>query len=203
MKLADKHGLPKVIKDFIITHHGNGTARYFYISSQNANPDKTIDKSKFSYSGPNPTTKETAIVMMADSIEAASRCLDNYTEENINNLVEQIINAQVAEGFFKDSPLTFKDINDIKSEGQSHLISLSFFDSKERIDSFISSLSDIDFVQKIERTANGNIQLAVVDEILAGQKLPKLIQENNLSLKKFEVQSRGLESIFMEVISND
>ncbi|HZK04043.1 MAG TPA: HDIG domain-containing protein [Bacteroidaceae bacterium] len=114
VKLADKHGLPKVIKDFIITHHGNGTAKYFYISSQNANPDKTIDKSKFSYSGPNPTTKETAIVMMADSIEAASRCLNNYTEENINNLVEQIVNTQVAEGFFKDTPLTFKDINDIK-----------------------------------------------------------------------------------------
>ena len=114
IRLADKYGLPKAIKDFIATHHGTGTTKYFYISSLNTNPKTTVDKSLFSYSGPNPKTKETAILMMADSVEAASRSLDNYTEESINELVEQIINSQMSEGFFKESPITFKDINDIK-----------------------------------------------------------------------------------------
>ena len=76
MRLADKHDLPQVIKDFICTHHGKGLTKYFYISYQNEHPGEEVDKEAFRYPGPNPFTKEQAILMMADSVEAASRsCL--------------------------------------------------------------------------------------------------------------------------------
>lgn len=115
MKLADKHNLPKVIKNFISTHHGRGKTKYFYISWKNEHPGEEPDEEKFTYPGPNPFTKETAILMMADSVEAASRSLPEYTEESINNLVDKIIDSQVAEGYFKDCPITFKDIATVKT----------------------------------------------------------------------------------------
>lgn len=110
VKLADKNGLPDVIRDFILTHHATGMAKYFYITEQNANPDKEIDKALFSYPGPNPFTREQAILMMADGVEAASRSLKEYTEENITNLVNRIIDGLVADGYFRECPITFRDI---------------------------------------------------------------------------------------------
>ena len=115
LKLAEKHNLPKVIKDFISTHHGRGLTKYFYISYKNEHPDEEVDAEKFRYPGPNPFTKEQAILMMADSVEAASRSLPEYTEESIGTLVDKIIDAQVAEGFFKECPITFKDIATVKA----------------------------------------------------------------------------------------
>ena len=115
MKLADKHNLPKVIKDFICTHHGAGLTKYFYISYKNEHPDEEVDTAAFQYPGPNPFTKEQAILMMADSVEAASRSLPEYTEESISNLVEKIIDSQVNDGYFKECPITFKDIHDVKA----------------------------------------------------------------------------------------
>jgi putative nucleotidyltransferase with HDIG domain len=115
LKLAEKHNLPKVIKDFISTHHGRGLTKYFYISYKNEHPDEEVDAEKFRYPGPNPFTKEQAILMMADSVEAASRSLPEYTEDSIGTLVDKIIDAQVAEGFFKECPITFKDIALVKA----------------------------------------------------------------------------------------
>lgn len=115
LKLAEKHNLPKVIRDFICTHHGEGLTKYFYISYKNEHPDEEVDPDKFRYPGPNPFTKEQAVLMMADSVEAASRSLPEYTEESISNLVDKIIDAQVAEGYFKKCPITFKDIDMVKS----------------------------------------------------------------------------------------
>ena len=115
IKLAEKHNLPKVIKDFIRTHHGKGVAKYFYISYKNEHPDEEIDIEKFSYPGPNPFTKEQAILMMADAVEAASRSLPEYTEESISILIEKIIDGQVADGYFKECPITFKDIALVKA----------------------------------------------------------------------------------------
>ncbi|MBE6276523.1 MAG: HDIG domain-containing protein [Bacteroides sp.] len=114
IKLAEKHQLPKVIKDFIRTHHGAGVTKYFYISYKNEHPDEEVDLEKFSYPGPNPFTKEQAILMMADSVEAASRSLQEYTEESISTLIDKIVDGQVAEGFFKECPITFKDIAMVK-----------------------------------------------------------------------------------------
>ena len=115
IKLAEKHNLPKVIKDFIRTHHGKGVAKYFYISYKNEHPNEEVDMEKFSYPGPNPFTKEQAILMMADAVEAASRSLPEYTEESISNLIEKIVDGQVAEGYFKECPITFKDIAMVKA----------------------------------------------------------------------------------------
>ena len=115
IKLAEKHNLPKVIKDFIRTHHGAGVAKYFYISYKNEHPGEEVDMSMFSYPGPNPFTKEQAILMMADAVEAASRSLPEYTEESINGLVEKIVDGQVSDGYFKECPITFKDIALVKA----------------------------------------------------------------------------------------
>lgn len=115
LKLADKYHLPQVIKDFITTHHGHGLAKYFYISYQNEHPDEVVDKEAFRYPGPNPFSKEQAVLMMSDSVEAASRSLKEYTEESISGLVDKIVDSQVQEGYFKECPITFKDIATVKA----------------------------------------------------------------------------------------
>jgi len=108
--LADRNHIPDSIKRFITTHHGLGKAKYFYITYKNEHPDEEIDETAFMYPGPNPSTKEEAILMMCDAVEAASRSLPEYTEESINQLVDRIIDSQVAEGFFSVCSITFKDI---------------------------------------------------------------------------------------------
>ena len=108
--LADKNHIPDSIKRFITTHHGLGKAKYFYITYKNDHPDEAIDASAFTYPGPNPSTKEEAILMMCDAVEASSRSLPEYTEDSINQLVDKIIDSQVAEGFFSECSITFKDI---------------------------------------------------------------------------------------------
>ena len=115
MKMAEKEGLPKAVINFIRTHHGRGKTKYFYNSYRNKYPDKPIDDKLFTYPGPNPFTKETAILMMADSVEAASRSLKEHTEENIVGLVNRIIDSQIADGLLRNAPLTFKDIEDVKA----------------------------------------------------------------------------------------
>ena len=115
LRLAEKHHLPEAIKDFIRTHHGRSKAKYFYISYKNEHPGEEVDESLFTYPGPEPHSMETAILMMADAVEAASRSLPEYTEENIANLVDRIVDGQVAEGHFTECPITFRDITDIKN----------------------------------------------------------------------------------------
>ncbi|MDR2498536.1 MAG: HDIG domain-containing protein [Tannerellaceae bacterium] len=114
IKLAEKASLPSAIKEFILTHHGHGKAKYFYINYKKQHPEMTVDEAKFTYPGPNPSTKETAVLMMADAVEAASRSLSNHTEEEITTLVERIIDAQQADGLLKNAPLTFADIELVK-----------------------------------------------------------------------------------------
>lgn len=115
LSLADKHHLPELIKDFIRTHHGLGKTKYFYITYKNEHPDEQVDESLFTYPGPNPSTKEQAILMMADAVEAASRSLAEYTEESISTLVDRIIGTQMAEGYFLDCDITFHEIAVAKS----------------------------------------------------------------------------------------
>ena len=114
LRLAEKESLPGVIQDFIRTHHGNGLVSYFYVQYKNSHPDETVDEALFRYPGPNPFTREQAILMMADGVEAASRSLKEYTEESIANLVDRIIDTQVQNGFFHDCPITFRDIQTAK-----------------------------------------------------------------------------------------
>ena len=115
LKMADKEGLPKVIRDFIATHHGLGKTKFFYIRYKNEHPDEPVDDLLFTYPGPNPFTREHACLMMADSVEAASRSLPDYTEQSIRGLVEKIIDTQVAEGYFRECPITFRDIQYAKT----------------------------------------------------------------------------------------
>ena len=115
MKMAEKEGLPKAVTNFIRTHHGRGKTKYFYNSYRNKYPDQPVDDKLFTYPGPNPFTKETAILMMADSVEAASRSLKEHTEENIVGLVNRIIDSQIADGLLRNAPLTFKDVEDVKA----------------------------------------------------------------------------------------
>ena len=110
IKMAEKYDLPNVIKDFISTHHGQGKAKFFYVQYKNAHPNDDVDELLFTYPGPNPFTKEQAILMMADTVEAASRSLPDYTEKTIRELVNRLIDTQVAEGYFKECPITFRDI---------------------------------------------------------------------------------------------
>ena len=124
IKIAGKYNLPQAIVRFIQTHHGRGKAKYFYNSFLNRFPDTDVDEEAFSYAGNNPDTKETAILMMADSVEAASRSLKVYTEESIRSLVNRIIDMQIADGLLNEAPLTFKNITAIKNVFVERLISV-------------------------------------------------------------------------------
>ena len=115
LELADRHQLPRSIRDFIATHHGRGVAKYFYITQKNEHPDEETDIADYTYIGPNPSTTEQAILMMVDAVEASARSLKEYTEESIGTLVEKIIDGQMADGFFRDCPITFADIQAAKT----------------------------------------------------------------------------------------
>uniref|UniRef100_UPI00402A03EF HD family phosphohydrolase n=1 Tax=Alloprevotella sp. TaxID=1872471 RepID=UPI00402A03EF len=114
LRLADKYHLPKLIRDFISTHHGRSKVRYFYILWKNKHQGEEPDPKLFTYPGPNPFTREQAIVMMCDAVEATSRSLKEYTEESIKALVDRIIDGQVQEGYFRECPITFRDIAEAK-----------------------------------------------------------------------------------------
>lgn len=114
IELAKQHNLPEQIIDFIRTHHGTTKTQYFLRMYQNENVEQTIDESIFQYPGPIPYSKETAVLMMADAVEAASRSLKQYDSDSITNLVENIINAQVKENQFINTDITFNDVTTIK-----------------------------------------------------------------------------------------
>lgn len=114
IRRAEKAKLPAVIRDFILEHHGKSQAKYFYTQACNANGGEPVDPAPYTYPGPNPHTKETSLLMMADATEAASRSLKEYNDETISNLVNKIIDGQIAQGLMKDSPLSFRDVEIVK-----------------------------------------------------------------------------------------
>lgn len=124
LTLASKEKLPQVIRDFISQHHGKGITKYFYNTAVNNSRDGNVDKSEFSYPGPNPQSKETAILMMADAVEAASRSLKNYSEQEIDALVDKIIDSQISDGLLKESPLSFKDVEMVKKTFKKRLATI-------------------------------------------------------------------------------
>ncbi|MCF0201917.1 MAG: HDIG domain-containing protein, partial [Bacteroidaceae bacterium] len=114
VRIAEREGLPSEIIDFIKTHHGVGLAKFFYINYRNEHADEEIDKGDFSYKGPKPQTKEQAILMMADAVEAASRSLRDFSEGSIGEMVNGIVDGQLQEGCFAEAPLNFRDITEAK-----------------------------------------------------------------------------------------
>ena len=122
--LAKNFKVPVQIIDFIQTHHGTTVAYYFYKKYVDQNPEDKERKKDFTYPGPRPSTRETAIVMMADAVEAASRTLDKYTEEAINEMVERVVYLQEQDDQLSNAPLTFRDITDIKSTFKKRLLNI-------------------------------------------------------------------------------
>lgn len=117
LRMAEKAGLPAVVRDFIAQHHGRGLAKYFYITAckdAQAAGLPPVDKAPYTYVGPNPLTRETSLLMMADSVEAASRSLRDYSTESITELVNRIIDSQIADGLHNESTISFRDIPAIK-----------------------------------------------------------------------------------------
>lgn len=115
IEIAKKEHLPEQIIHFIGTHHGYSKTRYFYNAFINANPDIKPNDELYTYPGPLPDTKETAILMMADAVEARARSLKVYTEDSINDCVESMINSQIADGQFKEAPISFRDVETVKA----------------------------------------------------------------------------------------
>lgn len=124
IEIAKREGLPQSIQSFISTHHGVSKTGYFYVSYKNAHPDEDIDEKLFTYPGPTPTTREQAILMMADCVEAASHSIKEYTEENISSMVDSIIDKQVENKTYAKSPLTFQDIDIIKDVFKKRLMAI-------------------------------------------------------------------------------
>lgn len=124
LRRAERAKLPKAIRDFISQHHGGGRAKYFYAMECRNHPDTEVDAEPFTYPGPNPQTREASILMMADSVEAASRSLTDHSPEAIRELVNRLIDSQVADGLHNDSPLSFRDIKNVKEVFISRLRSM-------------------------------------------------------------------------------
>ena len=114
VEIARKHRLPEAIIDFITTHHGTTLVQYFYRSSLKKYSGDETNMEKFGYAGPKPYSRETAMLMMADSVEASSRSLKVRDEDSLKNMVEQILNYQIGEGQFDNADITFRDIHRIK-----------------------------------------------------------------------------------------
>jgi putative nucleotidyltransferase with HDIG domain len=114
IEIAKKHKIPDILIDFIRTHHGTTRVEYFYQSFLKNFPERKVDEGIFRYPGPRPYSRETAVLMMADSCEAASRSLKNPSNEDIDNLVETLVNSKIEQDQFINCDITFKDINTIK-----------------------------------------------------------------------------------------
>lgn len=124
-KIARRNHLPEVVINFITTHHGTSLVRYFYNTYCNAHPGEEVDETLFRYPGSKPTTKEGAILMIADAIEARSRSLSEFTEKAITEAVNQMIDSQIADGQFAETPLSFKDVEDMRKVFISRLIAMN------------------------------------------------------------------------------
>jgi cyclic-di-AMP phosphodiesterase PgpH len=116
MKLAEQAKLPEAVRMFIPEHHGKQLIGFFYEQARDANPEAELDPADFSYRGPNPQSRETAILMLADSIESASKVLQEPTPEKIRALVDRIVDGKITQGLLDDAPLTMHDLSRIKEQ---------------------------------------------------------------------------------------
>ena len=122
--MAQKHKLPEPVIEFIATHHGTTKANYFFLKHQQENPDEMVDEKAFIYPGPLPRSKEAAVVMLVDGIEAASRSMKEKTHENLKGLIDKMIDKKIEDKQLDDSALTFKDISTIKATLLEKLINI-------------------------------------------------------------------------------
>ena len=124
IEIAKENNLPDELIDFIRTHHGTTTVEYFYKQFINNITEENLDESIFTYPGPKPFSKETAILMMADASEASARSLKNLTSENIDELIEAVINKQITNEQFENADITFKEITQLKKLFKNKLVNI-------------------------------------------------------------------------------
>lgn len=132
-RIARRHRLPEVIVHFIRSHHGTSVVRYFYNTAVNqanaakaeGKPVPEVNIADYTYPGPKPTTKEAAILMMADAIEARSRSLTEFSEKSVSDMVDNMIDLQVSAGQFSDTPLSFKDLEDIRAVFKEKILAMN------------------------------------------------------------------------------
>lgn len=132
-RIARRHRLPEVIVHFIRSHHGTSVVRYFYNTAVNqanaakaeGKPVPEVNIADYTYPGPKPTTKEAAILMMADAIEARSRSLTDFSEKSVSDMVDNMIDLQVSAGQFSDTPLSFKDLEDIRAVFKDKILAMN------------------------------------------------------------------------------
>lgn len=124
IEICRKYHIPEQVIDFVRTHHGTRRTEYFYRMELRNNPDEDFNESDFHYHGPVPFSKETAVLMMADAVEAASRSMKDRTEESINKLVDNIIDAQIADNQFINTDITFRDITNVKKVFKKKMMSI-------------------------------------------------------------------------------
>ena len=124
IEIAKENNLPQELIDFIITHHGTTTVEYFYKQCIANFPDEEIDREHFTYPGPKPFSKETAILMMADAAEASARSIKNPTSDNIDNLIETVIDKQLKDNQFMDADITLKEITELKKLFKKKLVNI-------------------------------------------------------------------------------
>ncbi len=175
-KRAEKAKLPSMIRDFIFEHHGAGKARYFYTTYCNEHPGEAVDPKPFTYPGPNPRSRETSIMMMADAVEAASRSMKEHTPEAIQALVNKIIDSQIAEGLHNDSPISFRDVKEIKEVFISRLRTMYH--------------SRISYPELVKPTVIGLLLLMTGGSVWAQDLKKSQYQIPNLDSIRIEIQDR-------------
>jgi putative nucleotidyltransferase with HDIG domain len=124
IEIAKENNLPDELIDFIRTHHGTTTVEYFHKQFINNLTEENLDESMFTYPGPKPFSKETAILMMADASEASARSLKNPTSDNIDDLIESVINKQISNEQFVNADITFKEITQLKKLFKNKLVNI-------------------------------------------------------------------------------
>ena len=180
LRMAEKNNLPRAIRNFISTHHGRGKTKYFYISWKNEHPDETPNDELFTYPGPNPFSKETAILMMADAVEAASRSLPDYTEDTISKLVEKIIDTQTDEGYFKNCPITFQDIETVKGVFKEKLMTI-----------YHTRIS----YPELNKNASKSEEVIVADKPVSEEENPVIVTaDENIPQQELEKEPKGLKT---------
>jgi membrane-associated HD superfamily phosphohydrolase len=124
LSLAKKYHLPSAVQDFIRTHHGTTVTGYFYAKQVNEHPDQPVNLNDFQYPGPMPFSRETAVVMIVDSVEAACKSLNNHSKEAIDKLVDNVIDSKIDQHQLQNCDLTFGDITRIRQILKSKMLSI-------------------------------------------------------------------------------
>lgn len=154
LALAKKYRLPASICDFIRTHHGTTVTGYFYTKQMNEHPNEAVDIADFQYNGPKPFSRETAVVMIVDSVEAACKSLKEHDKEGINRLVDNIIDEKIKQNQLQNCDLTFGDITQIRRILKDKMLSIYHARVAYPVANQAAKKAAVESTQQIEAGAN-------------------------------------------------